>query len=435
MASIKAYIRTFIPDKLVNVRYRVSCGQSIQLYYTSNIEVRGDSFDSIKQQIKQNTSWKCDRLRINRQIFEIKQRIESTIESLSKDELKLLTSETLQSIIDKTDTNENEKPIDKSIHSRIIEYYIKKRLGHYRIKGFESLSNIIRRFERYYGIEIVDDIINYDLIVRFDHYIRIEHTLYEKHRYLWEIKLIKKPSVRAENTIAGIMQKVRTLCNFLYESEYIVDNSYLKYKISQEVYGTPYFLSKEELVVVYEYDFQSRPNLEIQRDIFIFQCLVGCRVSDLLMFTPSNIIESDYIEYVQSKGNKKTGEIIRIPLTDAAKKLIEKYRSDDRPTLFPFIKPQKYNQAIKKILYIAGVTRRVTILDPKTRKEKQVPINEVASSHMARRTFTGLIYKTVKDPNIVGKMTGHVEGSKAIARYRTIDDDIKKEAVSSLDIL
>ena len=42
---------------------------------------------------------------------------------------------------------------------------------------------------------------------------------------------------------------------------------------------------------------------------------------------------------------------------------------------------------------------------------------------MARRTFVGAAYKVVKDPNIIGKMSGHVEGCKAFNRYRNIDDD------------
>ena len=59
----------------------------------------------------------------------------------------------------------------------------------------------------------------------------------------------------------------------------------------------------------------------------------------------------------------------------------------------------------------------------------KVPINEIASSHMARRTFIGNIYKLVKDPNLVSALTGHVEGSRAFSRYRTIDIDMKKDLV------
>ena len=44
----------------------------------------------------------------------------------------------------------------------------------------------------------------------------------------------------------------------------------------------------------------------------------------------------------------------------------------------------------------------------------------------------GTIVK-VKDPNLVGVLSGHKEGSKAFARYRTIDDGIKKELIGFLD--
>lgn len=43
------------------------------------------------------------------------------------------------------------------------------------------------------------------------------------------------------------------------------------------------------------------------------------------------------------------------------------------------------------------------------------------------------IYKKVKDPNLVGALSGHKEGSKALARCRTIDDDMEKELIGLLD--
>ena len=61
-----------------------------------------------------------------------------------------------------------------------------------------------------------------------------------------------------------------------------------------------------------------------------------------------------------------------------------------------------------------------------------MPINEIASSHMARRTFIGNIYNKVPDPNVIGSMPGHVEGSRAFARYRTIEEDLKKSLVDIL---
>jgi hypothetical protein len=42
-------------------------------------------------------------------------------------------------------------------------------------------------------------------------------------------------------------------------------------------------------------------------------------------------------------------------------------------------------------------------------------------------------HKEVKDPNLVGALSEHKEGSKAFARYRTFDDDMKKELIGMLE--
>ena len=87
----------------------------------------------------------------------------------------------------------------------------------------------------------------------------------------------------------------------------------------------------------------------------------------------------------------------------------------------------------RRFFTVCGVDRLVTILNPTTGEEEKRPINEIASSHLARRTFIGNLYKKVKDPNLVGSLSGHKEGSKAFARYRDIDEDMKKELVGLLD--
>lgn len=100
--------------------------------------------------------------------------------------------------------------------------------------------------------------------------------------------------------------------------------------------------------------------------------------------------------------------------------------------ILPFTHEQYYNEAIKEVFTLAGVTRIVTVLNPLTREEEKRPINEVASSHLARRTFIGNIYKKVKDPNLVGALSGHKERSKAFNRYREIDEEMKRELVDLL---
>ena len=122
-----------------------------------------------------------------------------------------------------------------------------------------------------------------------------------------------------------------------------------------------------------------------------------------------------------------------MPLNDAAKSILEKYKDLLGQQLLPFTSQQQYNRDIKTMFEKAGITYLVTKLDSVSRTESKVPINEMASSHMARRTFIGNIYKLVKDPNLVSALTGHVEGSRAFTRYRTIDIDMKMDLVKILE--
>ena len=42
-------------------------------------------------------------------------------------------------------------------------------------------------------------------------------------------------------------------------------------------------------------------------------------------------------------------------------------------------------------------------------------------------------YKKVKDPNLVASLSGHTDGSRAFARYREIDNEMKRELVKLID--
>ena len=75
----------------------------------------------------------------------------------------------------------------------------------------------------------------------------------------------------------------------------------------------------------------------------------------------------------------------------------------------------------------------VTVINPKTCEEEKKRLCDIASSHLARRTFIGNLYKETPDPNIIGKLSGHKEGSRAFARYRDIDDDMLTDLVSKLN--
>lgn len=338
--------------------------------------------------------------------------------------------------------------IEKQSFFDILEDYLQKRkLSDVREKNFRVLVRALKRYEfvavkmkkRRFVLEL--DKITAETISEIESFLRNEYTLCEKYPNLYkEFPLIegghkrRKPKQRGNNTICALFNKLRAFFNWCNKQGLMQNRPFDGYDgTTTEKYGTPYYLTLEERNHIADFDLSDHPHLAIQRDIFIFQCLIGCRVSDLLGMTNSSVIDGA-IEYIPHKTKDDRPHVVRVPLNDRAKALIKRYKGvDQRGMLFPFISSQKYNEDIKTIFALCDVNRLVTVQNPTTGNEEKRPINEIASSHLARRTFVGNLYKQVKDPNLVGSLSGHTEGSKAFARYRNIDEEMKKDLVKLIE--
>ena len=240
------------------------------------------------------------------------------------------------------------------------------------------------------------------------------------------------PRERGKNSVADMLIRLRSFIKWANLNNYTSNDPFKHFIVGEVVYGSPIYITNEERNKLLNTDLSDDVELETQRDIFVFQCLIGCRVSDLQKLTYNSIIDNS-IEYIPRKTREDRAITVRVPLNETAKQLIKKHQNLERKSLFPYNTEQDYNLKIKTAFTRAGLNRMVIILDQQTREEIHKPLNEVASSHMARRSFIGNIYKKVKDPNLVASLSGHKEGSKAFARYRTIDDEMKKELITFLD--
>lgn len=390
--------------------------------------------------------------RANRKEAEELTRIENTLVELErflislcqKHESNTLTKEFINSAIETSQHPERAENKTVSIYDALNEFIEVSGLSVARLNHYRVLCRALARFEAYkrkgdMKYDLTFDSISEKTLEEIVKFLKAEPEIFDKYPELYdEIPAItrtqrkpKRPLLRGENTINGIMKRFRAFFNWAIKKGYTENYPFAKFSIVGEKYGTPFYLTIEERNTLAGYDFTKRSGLATQRDIFIFQCLIGCRVSDLYGLTPESIVEGA-IEYIPRKTKGERPEVVRVPLNVQAVDLIAKYGAKKNEPLFPFISSQKYNDSIKDMLRLAGINRIVTILNPTTGEEEKRPIYEVASSHMARRTFVGNLYKKVKDPNLVGSLSGHKEGSRAFARYREIDDDIKKELINLL---
>jgi len=147
---------------------------------------------------------------------------------------------------------------------------------------------------------------------------------------------------------------MRTFFIWAVDNEKTKNNPFRKYKIPECKYGTPFYISIEERKQLYNTDLSHNPSLEAQRDIFVFQCLIGCRVADLYRLTREKVINGK-VEYIARKTKDREPVTVEVPLNATAKAILDKYSHLEGNRLLPFISEQKYNVAIKKAFKIAGL--------------------------------------------------------------------------------
>ena len=350
-----------------------------------------------------------------------------------------------QQIDDFTNPHDDEVDSDESELKQMsffdmFDVFLEKReISQGKKNQYKVFRRILQRYEMYKQLldpkfKLSLDTLDGNGIEEIGDYIKKEYKLLEKFPNIIEaVNESRQPRPRGQNTVNGHYKKLKAFVRWAIDKEYTTNNPFRKFKIPKDIYGTPYCLTLEDLSQLEKADLSKRPGLAVQRDIFVFQCCIGCRVSDLKELTMANVINNE-IHYIARKtkdGNPKT---IKVPINKTAQAIIDRYADPKRKELLPFISDQNYNEAIKEVFKLTGLTRNVVVRNSLTGESEIRPLNEIASSHLARRTLTNILYKKYKDQSLVSAITGHAPNSSAFARYRDIDEDMRREMVSVLDL-
>ncbi|CAA0248773.1 Phage integrase family protein [Tenacibaculum maritimum] len=186
----------------------------------------------------------------------------------------------------------------------------------------------------------------------------------------------------------------------------VTDNSIFKsrsFKVLKET-TTEIFLTKEELEILANEDFSKRSKLELARDIFLIGCYTGQRVSDY------NGLTNENIEVIKGRKvikihQKKTGTIVRIPITSKIQKIMERYNGGFPPKLSEPILRENIKLACKK----AGFKELITVSYTKGGGlvREGVPKYDLVKTHTARRTFCTNHYIDQKPIQNIMLFSGH----------------------------
>lgn len=185
------------------------------------------------------------------------------------------------------------------------------------------------------------------------------------------------------NTVWKSMKFLKNFINKAILQNYMFDSPFKKYKLKTEPTNRT-FLSIDEINQIEDARCKlSKPQTNVL-NFFLFCCYTGLRYSDILNLTYSNI-NNDMLELKQHK----TKQLIRIPLIDKAKFLInEPGKHLPVEKVFKVFSNQICNMYLKQVMKIAG-------------------INKTISFHCSRHTFATISLNLGIPLEVVSNLLGH----------------------------
>lgn len=187
------------------------------------------------------------------------------------------------------------------------------------------------------------------------------------------------------------------------------------------MYDAPVYLRAEELKLVMATPVPEA--LQWAKDLFVLNCAIGCRISDLLRLTPDKVAVSEegipYVHYMPSKTSmlQTTNREVMTPLIEPAMEIIKRTHLK---LMGPNLKygKQRYNKALRQLLLFCGITRQVSLFCQETGDNIYKPLYEVATSKLARKTHIDMLNKVQINYYAAGL---HRVGSDAVFRYTNLE--------------
>tara|TARA_R110001599_G_scaffold319030_1_gene528762 strand:- start:1877 stop:3151 length:1275 start_codon:yes stop_codon:yes gene_type:complete len=261
---------------------------------------------------------------------------------------------------------------------------------------------------------------NKQLILSFEIYRKkkIHFNQINKSFYNSFLEYCIKEKSHSANTIRRNIGLFKTFLYWALDGSYTYKTDFQKFKTPKEQETDEVALTKEQVQEVFEFDLSNQPRLEKVRDLFVFGCSTGMRISNYSKVQKKDIQG----EFIKVRDQKDKNKVLEIPLNDFSKYILQKYDYQ-----LPKISNQKFNDYIKDVFKLIGYDDSIkkTIKVGKDLIEKITPLYERISSHTARRSFI-TIMKNQKIPDkVIMSYTGHKSLEVFNKYYRPNNDDKK----------
>ena len=183
---------------------------------------------------------------------------------------------------------------------------------------------------------------------------------------------------------------VKKVCRRAYKEGYADRCFFAHFSLPKQKENTPKALSRESFEKIRDLVIpEHRTSHILARDLFLFACYTGTSYADAVSVTRDNLFTDDegslWLKYRRKKNELRAC----VKLLPEALTLIEKYRDDERPTLFPMLYHPNLRRLMKSLAVLADIKEDLTY-------------------HAGRHSFASLITLEVGVPiETICKMLGH----------------------------
>ena len=170
------------------------------------------------------------------------------------------------------------------------------------------------------------------------------------------------------------------------------------------------YLELDELEKIYNLKLNDNAALNCTRDFFVFQSYTGLRYSDIKQLKRTNVYKDRHGKYFIRLLTEKDNDIVNFPLAKRAVEIYKKYVVLNLPDnlLFPVLSNQKYNEHLKELGKVAGLTGEWIDYEYRLQEKIEVRVPKCdLSSHTARRTFIVTAMNEGVSTDLIMLITGH----------------------------
>ena len=191
-------------------------------------------------------------------------------------------------------------------------------------------------------------------------------------------------------TLRHYLAILKKICKMAFKEGHSEKLHFAHYKLPKQKETTPKALSRESFEKIRDLEIPAnRPAQRLTRDLFLFACYTGTANADVMRITGENLFTDEdgclWLKYRR----KKTDCRARVKLLPEAVALIDKYRDENRETLFPWQSPEVTQANMRGFRVLANITEPMTY-------------------HSGRHSFASLVTLEQGVPiETISRMLGH----------------------------